>query len=146
MVAQAVLHALLQELPHYELVKLRNSGVRSSVEAIVPYTQRHFDRMDRLLKTTFTLDYTMKSAKILEPDETVCDLTSMPVNGGKQLDKMCADLIDDAVYRMDDADLRTWQEDVQNRLQKGTRGRKAPLHYVHKLTEDGERNNDSDED
>lgn len=38
------------------------------VEALASYTQRHFVRMDRLVRSTFLLDYTLASMNVLMPD------------------------------------------------------------------------------
>ena len=44
------------------------------VEALASYTQRHFVRMDRLVRSTFLLDYTLASMNVLMPSAGTDDL------------------------------------------------------------------------
>ncbi|KAH7404644.1 hypothetical protein KP509_15G036100 [Ceratopteris richardii] len=68
-VAQRVLSELFRVFPSTELIKV--SGLRELLEGILPYTERHFSRMDRLLRSTFLLDYTLSSMSVLNPQEEV---------------------------------------------------------------------------
>ena len=45
------------------------AGLRELIEGILPYTERHFSRIDRLFRSTFLLDYTLSSMSILNPLE-----------------------------------------------------------------------------
>lgn len=48
-------------------VLLKIAGMQDLVEALLSYTQRHFVRMDRLVRSTFLLDYTLTSMNVLMP-------------------------------------------------------------------------------
>lgn len=41
------------------------------MEGIVPYTKRHFSRIDRLSRSTFLLDYTLARMNVLLPEDTL---------------------------------------------------------------------------
>lgn len=43
-------------------------GIRELVEALIPYTQRHYSRIDRLVRSTFLLDYTLTGMSVIEPE------------------------------------------------------------------------------
>lgn len=47
---------------------LKIPGAPDLLEALLSYTQRHFVRMDRLVRSTFLLDYTLASMNVLMPD------------------------------------------------------------------------------
>ena len=49
-------------------VLLKIPGMHDVVEALLSYTQRHFVRMDRLVRSTFLLDYTLASMNVLMPN------------------------------------------------------------------------------
>lgn len=49
-------------------VLLKIPGMQDLLEALLSYTQRHFVRMDRLVRSTFLLDYTLASMNVLMPD------------------------------------------------------------------------------
>ena len=44
-------------------------GIRELLEGLIPYTQRHFSRVDRLVRSTFLLDYTLAGMSVIEPDQ-----------------------------------------------------------------------------
>ena len=44
-------------------------GVKQLVESILPYSERHFARLDRLHKASFLLDYTLRAMKIAVPTD-----------------------------------------------------------------------------
>ena len=55
-VAQALLGSVLRCVP---MARLRGlPGLAGQIEALVPYTERHFHRVDRLVQATFVIDYT----------------------------------------------------------------------------------------
>ena len=49
-------------------VLLKIPGMQDLLEALLSYTQRHFVRMDRLVRSTFLLDYTLAAMNVLMPD------------------------------------------------------------------------------
>uniref|UniRef100_A0A4W4GVE9 U3 small nucleolar RNA-associated protein 13 C-terminal domain-containing protein n=1 Tax=Electrophorus electricus TaxID=8005 RepID=A0A4W4GVE9_ELEEL len=53
--AQAVLQVLLTHLSPEELLQLQ--GVRTHLEGLIPYTERHMQRVGRLLQASMFLDY-----------------------------------------------------------------------------------------
>lgn len=50
---------------------LQIPGVRELMEGIVPYTKRHFSRIDRLSRSTFLLDYTLARMNVLLPEDNL---------------------------------------------------------------------------
>lgn len=44
-------------------------GIRQAVEGLVPYTERHLARIQRLVRSTFLLDYTLAAMVVLPPGE-----------------------------------------------------------------------------
>jgi U3 small nucleolar RNA-associated protein 13 len=61
-VAQRVLSALVRSLPFAELVRtLNKSGSAELVESLLAYSERHMQRIDRLVERSFVLDYVSRS-------------------------------------------------------------------------------------
>ncbi|XP_069838180.1 transducin beta-like protein 3 [Dendropsophus ebraccatus] len=62
--AQCVLHVLLtQEAPES---LLQYSSIRSSVEGLIPYTERHMQRMGRLLQASMFVDYMWQHMRLTD--------------------------------------------------------------------------------
>lgn len=62
--AQRVLNAVLVTKSVDEMVKLK--GVVKLIEAILPYSERHYKRVDELLEQSYTLDYLLNEMNILQ--------------------------------------------------------------------------------
>lgn len=43
-------------------------GVGELLEGLIPYSQRHYSRIDRLERSTFLLDYTLNGMSVVEPE------------------------------------------------------------------------------
>lgn len=43
-------------------------GIAELLEGLMPYTQRHFSRIDRLIRSTFLLDYTLTGMSVIDPE------------------------------------------------------------------------------
>uniref|UniRef100_A0AAX7TS94 U3 small nucleolar RNA-associated protein 13 C-terminal domain-containing protein n=1 Tax=Astatotilapia calliptera TaxID=8154 RepID=A0AAX7TS94_ASTCA len=66
--AQAVLQVLLTHLPPEEL--LQYQGARSHLEGLIPYTERHMQRIGRLLQASMFLNYMWQKMRVAGgPDE-----------------------------------------------------------------------------
>ncbi|XP_060204098.1 protein TORMOZ EMBRYO DEFECTIVE [Lycium barbarum] len=65
-VAHFVLSWAFRILPSTEFVEIR--GIVELLEGLIPYTQRHFNRLDRLERSTFMLDYTLTRMLVIEPE------------------------------------------------------------------------------
>lgn len=65
-VAQFVLFQLFNIHPPTEIIEIK--GISDVLEGLIPYTQRHFSRIDRLVRSTFLLDYTLTGMSVIEPD------------------------------------------------------------------------------
>ncbi|KAJ4827664.1 hypothetical protein Tsubulata_017672 [Turnera subulata] len=65
-VAQYVLFQVFTILPPTEILEIK--GIGELLEALIPYCRRHFSRMDRLVRSTFLLDYTLTGMSVLEPE------------------------------------------------------------------------------
>eukprot|EP00966_Prymnesium_polylepis_P016811 387918-Prymnesium_polylepis.1 len=63
--AHALLRALLQSTPVATLVGLPR--IKETLEALMPYTDRHFERLDRLMQASHFVSYTLASMHILLP-------------------------------------------------------------------------------
>ena len=47
---------------------LQIKGISELLEGLIPYSQRHFSRVDRLVRSTFLLDYTLMRMSVVDPD------------------------------------------------------------------------------
>ncbi|TVU15947.1 hypothetical protein EJB05_39491 [Eragrostis curvula] len=65
-VAQFVLFRVLRSLPPTDILEIK--GISELLEGLIPYSQRHFSRVDRLVRSTFLLDYTLTRMSVLDPD------------------------------------------------------------------------------
>ncbi|MQM07751.1 hypothetical protein Taro_040595 [Colocasia esculenta] len=68
-VAQSVLFRIFKVFPPTEIIKIK--GIRELLEGLIPYSQRHFGRIDRLSRSTFLLDYTLAQMSVLEPEASL---------------------------------------------------------------------------
>ncbi|KAL3497681.1 hypothetical protein ACH5RR_040413 [Cinchona calisaya] len=64
-VAQFVLFQIFRILSPTDIVEIR--GIGELLEGLIPYSQRHFSRIDRLERSTFLLDYTLTGMSVIEP-------------------------------------------------------------------------------
>lgn len=48
---------------------LQIKGISELLEGLIPYSQRHFSRVDRLVRSTFLLDYTLMRMAVVDPDD-----------------------------------------------------------------------------
>ncbi|RWW67701.1 hypothetical protein BHE74_00024830 [Ensete ventricosum] len=51
-------------------------GVSELLEGLIPYSQRHFSRIDRFVRSIFLLDYVLARMSVVDPEETI-----LPRNG-----------------------------------------------------------------
>ncbi|RLM74595.1 transducin beta-like protein 3 [Panicum miliaceum] len=68
-VAQFVLFRVLRCLPPTDILEIK--GISELLEGLIPYSQRHFSRVDRLVRSTFLLDYTLMRMSVVDPDVDV---------------------------------------------------------------------------
>ncbi|XP_057532002.1 protein TORMOZ EMBRYO DEFECTIVE isoform X1 [Amaranthus tricolor] len=66
-IAQLVLLQVFSLLSPTEIAEVK--GIGELLEGIIPYSQRHFSRIDRLERSTFLLDYTLIGMSVMEPEE-----------------------------------------------------------------------------
>jgi U3 small nucleolar RNA-associated protein 13 len=57
-IAQNVLHMILQQHQPSELIKI--APIKDILSKLIPYTERHYESMDRMIVDTYLLDYTLK--------------------------------------------------------------------------------------
>ncbi|RRT75859.1 hypothetical protein B296_00018043 [Ensete ventricosum] len=55
-------------------------GVSELLEGLIPYSQRHFSRIDRFVRSIFLLDYVLARMSVVDPEETI-----LPRNGERPL-------------------------------------------------------------
>lgn len=65
-IGQFVLSRVYSILPATEIIKVPN--FTEHLEALVPYSQRHFSRLDRLVRSLFMLQYTKAGMSVMEPE------------------------------------------------------------------------------
>ncbi|XP_071715193.1 protein TORMOZ EMBRYO DEFECTIVE [Rutidosis leptorrhynchoides] len=94
-IAQFVLFQVFTVLPPTEIVEMK--GVGELLEGLIPYSQRHYSRIDRLERSTFLLDYTLNGMSVIEPepemgvvddpkDKSEVDLMEVATEGQEQAD------------------------------------------------------------
>ncbi|KAJ8762065.1 hypothetical protein K2173_006667 [Erythroxylum novogranatense] len=64
-VAQYLLFQIFKNFPPAEILEIR--GIQELLEGLIPYSQRHFSRIDRLVRSTFLVDYTLNGMSVMEP-------------------------------------------------------------------------------
>ncbi|KAK4572223.1 hypothetical protein RGQ29_030591 [Quercus rubra] len=65
-VAQFVLFRVFNILPPTEIIEIK--GIGELLEGLIPYSHRHFSRIDRHVRSTFLLDYTLTGMSVIEPE------------------------------------------------------------------------------
>ncbi|KAG6550306.1 hypothetical protein Mapa_008267 [Marchantia paleacea] len=75
-IAQRVMYSMFHVISPTDLIKV--PGIRELLEGILPYSQRHFSRIDRLSRSTFLLDFVLSSMASLLPSEDQRLLTIEP--------------------------------------------------------------------
>ncbi|OIW17730.1 hypothetical protein TanjilG_29080 [Lupinus angustifolius] len=65
-VSQFVLFRVFNIFPPTEIVQMK--GIGELLEGLIPYSQRHFGRIDRLVRSTFLLDYILSGMSVIDPE------------------------------------------------------------------------------
>ncbi|CAH8271321.1 unnamed protein product [Arabidopsis lyrata] len=65
-IAQFVLYQTFNILPPTEIVQVK--GIGELLEGLIPYSQRHFNRIDRFVRSSFLLDYTLGEMSVIDPE------------------------------------------------------------------------------
>ncbi|KAK7330492.1 hypothetical protein VNO77_24687 [Canavalia gladiata] len=65
-VSQFVLFRVFNSFPPTDIVQIK--GIGELLEGLIPYSQRHFGRIDRLVRSTFLLDYILSGMSVIEPE------------------------------------------------------------------------------
>ncbi|KAK9120554.1 hypothetical protein Syun_018171 [Stephania yunnanensis] len=68
-VAQIVLFRVFNILTPREIMEME--GIGELIEGLIPYSQRHFSRIDRLIRSTLLLDYALIGMSVIEPDTDI---------------------------------------------------------------------------
>ncbi|KAK9095519.1 hypothetical protein Scep_026988 [Stephania cephalantha] len=68
-VAQVVLFRVFNILTPREIMEME--GIGELLEGLIPYSQRHFSRIDRLIRSTLLLDYALIGMSVIEPDTDI---------------------------------------------------------------------------
>jgi U3 small nucleolar RNA-associated protein 13 len=87
-VAQRVLHAIMKlrsadDIAHaFENASTSDekNGLHELVEGLIPYTERHLGRMERLVQESYVLDYVLREMDdgLAEDDDEAMDVDIMP--------------------------------------------------------------------
>jgi U3 small nucleolar RNA-associated protein 13 len=93
-VAQRVLHAIVKRRPAEDIARAfedastgdEGNGLHELVEGLIPYTERHLVRMERLVQESYVIDYVLKEMDdgLVEDDEEGMDVdpvrhTQLPI-------------------------------------------------------------------
>ncbi|KAK8950212.1 hypothetical protein KSP40_PGU005919 [Platanthera guangdongensis] len=65
-VANFVLFHVFKLFPPTEITEIK--GISELLEGLIPYSQRHFSRVDRLVRSSFLLDYILNRMNVIEPE------------------------------------------------------------------------------
>lgn len=65
-IAQFVLSRVFRKYPPTEIMEVK--GVSELLEGLIPYSQRHYSRIDRLVRSSFLLDYILTGMSVLDPE------------------------------------------------------------------------------
>jgi U3 small nucleolar RNA-associated protein 13 len=57
------------------------SALKAYVDAILPYSERHADRLDRLMTSTFLVDYMLSQMNVLQPTEESLKMLGVSADG-----------------------------------------------------------------
>ena len=87
-VAQRVLHAIMKLRSADDIANAfenastsdEKNGLHELVEGLIPYTERHLGRMERLVQESYVLDYVLREMDdgLAEDDDEVMDVDTMP--------------------------------------------------------------------
>ncbi|XP_021737664.1 transducin beta-like protein 3 [Chenopodium quinoa] len=113
--AQFVLFQIFSMLPPTDIVEVK--GIGELLEGLIPYSQRHFSRVDRLERSTFLLDYTLIGMSVIEPEG---ERRNIENNSDKKVDK--EDISSDPVDAKKDS---ATEPAVKTHQKKGSKKRKS---------------------
>lgn len=65
---------------------LQMKGIGELLEGLIPYSQRHFSRVDRLERSTFLLDYTLAGMSVIEPESHEAESRNVEKNGTNEME------------------------------------------------------------
>lgn len=65
-VANFVLCRVFKMFPPTEVIEIK--GISELLEGLMPYAQRHFSRIDRLVRSSYLLDYILNEMSVIEPE------------------------------------------------------------------------------
>ncbi|XP_042485321.1 transducin beta-like protein 3, partial [Macadamia integrifolia] len=85
-VAQFVLFRIFNIFAPTDVIEIK--GIGELLEGLIPYSQRHFSRIDRLIRSTYLLDYTLTGMSVIEPET---DVSAMQDKSMIHLDEKEAD-------------------------------------------------------
>ncbi|CAG8598181.1 18045_t:CDS:10 [Acaulospora morrowiae] len=63
--AQTVLNVILKNFSSEELLKIPD--IKGLLDGLLPYTERHYQRLDRMLTDSYIVDYTLHAMDLLDP-------------------------------------------------------------------------------
>ncbi|BFZ62725.1 U3 small nucleolar RNA-associated protein 13 [Saitoella coloradoensis] len=81
-VAQRILHVLLQSYPPETFLKI--DGIKGALDALVPYSERHYGRIGELMKDSYIVEFTLRGMEdvlgLEEDEEEQTNGTAMEVD------------------------------------------------------------------
>ncbi|RYR77503.1 hypothetical protein Ahy_A01g001990 isoform B [Arachis hypogaea] len=85
-VSQFVLFRAFNIFPPTEIVQIK--GIGELLEGLIAYSQRHFVRIDRLVRSTFLLNYILSGMSVIEPENQQTEFTAeIPLQSDNIIDK-----------------------------------------------------------
>ncbi|KAL8538390.1 hypothetical protein ACS0TY_000402 [Phlomoides rotata] len=118
-IAQSVLYRLFSILPPTELVEMK--GIGEVLEGLIPYSQRHFTRVDRLERSTFLLDYTLTAMSVIEPERNDTESRDDDLKPSKSA---AADKLAETVQNESDGDVEPKDASTKKRKTRKSQDRK----------------------
>ncbi|XP_042443628.1 transducin beta-like protein 3 [Zingiber officinale] len=129
-VAQVVLNQIFRIFPPTDIMEVK--GVSELLEGLIPYSQRHFSRIDRLVRSTFLLDYILTRMSVLDPEATIManndDQQNLPLENGKldQHDDQLGSELCESDARVDSL-IHTQEEIAVSKKRKSSKSKKGSV-------------------
>ncbi|XP_074565205.1 protein TORMOZ EMBRYO DEFECTIVE-like [Curcuma longa] len=129
-VAQVVLNQIFRIFPPTEIMEVK--GVGELLEGLIPYSQRHFSRIDRLVRSTFLLDYILTRMSVLDPEATILpnndDQQTLALENGKldQHDDQLGSELCESDARFDSL-MHTQEEIAVSKKRKSSKSKKGSV-------------------
>ncbi|XP_027180585.1 transducin beta-like protein 3 isoform X1 [Coffea eugenioides] len=128
-VAQFVLFKIFSILSPTDIAEIR--GIGELLEGLIPYSQRHFSRIDRLQRSTFLLDYTLTGMSVIEPETNVRDAREKDMEYSRNDEEQ-------ARYKVEGQEHEKLEEKASLKRRKSRKSRDVAYKKLRGLTDRGD--------